>query len=453
MPLLFLIVACILLPAGHAVAATSAVAETPARVSVLGGESREFSARFFDALGRPAAGEAVQFVNDACGTFSNGAPVITVRADATGLASATFTARAQGITCWVAASAGIEVRWDVLTFTLPLVHFQAELIPPQPRPGQPYALAVTPMAGTYRLHEAEVSARIVPGSASATIAPSVGNSGQAGSLRFEVAPDPRIGDYEIEVQYRSRTHRIPVRAPLAPWQDLWWGGPAESGWGVSIVQHRDMLFTVVYAYDAQGRPTWYVMPGGAWNEARTAFSGPVYAPRGTPFGAYDAQSLAVGAPVGSITLDFIGANRIALDYAIGGASGRKELERQDFAPADAPLAARWDDMWWGGPAQNGWGIAILQRHRTLFAVWFTYGASGEPTWFVMPSGFWSDASTYEGRIYRASGVPWLGREYDARAFRTTDVGSFRLRFDGEAAQFEYTIDGRSGTMALSRQPF
>ena len=86
-------------------------------------------------------------------------------------------------------------------------------------------------------------------------------------------------------------------------------------------------------------------------------------------------------------------------------------------------------------------------------MWFTYDAAGAPTWFVMPSGFWSDASTYQGRIYRASGSAWLGKTYDAGAFRTTEAGTFRFRFSGDAATFDYTIDGRSGTMPLSRQPF
>jgi hypothetical protein len=110
-------------------------------------------------------------------------------------------------------------------------------------------------------------------------------------------------------------------------------------------------------------------------------------------------------------------------------------------------------MWWGGLTQNGWGIAVLQQYRALFAVWFTYDANGAPTWFVMPSGFWRDPGTYEGRIYRASGPPWLGAAYDANAFKTTEAGTFRIRFAGDAATFEYTIDGRSGTMPLTRQPF
>ena len=437
--------------------AISALPVTPQNVSVLGGETREFSARFFDGFGQPVVGESVQFVNDACGVFANGSPVITVRTDTTGLASTTFVARNQGITCWVVASAGVQVRWDVLTFTLPQVHFTASLSPPEPRPGQPFVVNVRPMAGAYRLYEADVIARVIDVTAGASVSPSAANSGQAGSVSFEVTPDRRVGDYEIELSYKGRSQRLAINAPDAPWQDLWWGGSAENGWGVSIVQHGDTLFNVIYAYDEGGRPTWFVMPGGEWNAARTVFTGPLYAPTGASFRNYRADDLIVGPPVGQATLSFQSGDAVVLDYRVGSAAGRKQLQRQNFGLADTPLATRLDDMWWGGPSQNGWGIAVLQQHRSLFAIWFTYDDAGAPTWFVMPAGFWLDASTYAGRIYRANGSAWVGATYDSRAFRTTDVGSFRLRFGAAGsdapATLDYTIDGRSGTMPLWRQPF
>jgi hypothetical protein len=55
---------------------------------------------------------------------------------------------------------------------------------------------------------------------------------------------------------------VAIAASEAPWQDLWWSGSVENGWGMSVVQHRDQLFSVIYAYDAAGAPTWYVMSGG-----------------------------------------------------------------------------------------------------------------------------------------------------------------------------------------------
>lgn len=439
----------------HALAATSAVAVTPQHVAVPGGETRQFSARFFDALGRPAVGETVQFVNDACGIFENGSPVMSTRTDASGLASVTFVARNQGITCYVAANAGVTVRWDVITFTLGLVRFETQLTPPSPRPGEPFVVTVTPMAGAYRMYEADITARVVAGDASAAISPGTLSTGQSGVVTFNVTPDHRVGDYEIEIGFRSAAKRIAVNAPDAPWQDMWWGGATENGWGVSIVQHRDQLFTVIYAYDAAGKPTWYVMPGGAWNSDGSRFSGDLYSPRGSPYTAYDPSRFVVGDAVGRASLNFVAGNVAELSYTIGSTTGTKIVTRQAIGQVASPsLAVDRGDMWWGGASQNGWGIAMLQQYRTLFAVWFTYDAAGLPTWMVMPAGSWADASTYEGRIFRATGSPWLGRAYDSSAFRTADVGFFQMKFAADGtASFFYNVDGRSGTMALSRQPF
>ena len=439
-------------PLAYAVAA-SAVPATPQSVAVQGGTTREFAVRFYDALGQPAVGETVQFVNDACGVFANGSSVASVKTDATGLASTTFTARNQGIVCYVIASAGVQARFDVVTFNPAAMRFLVSTDPSPLRPGDEFNLKVVPSTGIYRLHELEISASVIEGSASASVSPSTANSGQSGEASFRVRPSGFYGDFEVELRYRDLVQRVPIKASATPWQDMWWAGTAENGWGVSVVQHGDTLFSVIYAYDAAGKPTWYVMPGGKWDADKRVYSGPLYVPRGSPFDNYRASDFSVGSAVGQATIRFVDGSNADLEFTVGGVSGRKRISRQLFGLQETPLAGSFGDMWWGGPTQNGWGIAVLQQYRALFAVWFTYDATGAPTWFVMPSGFWRDPGTYEGRIYRASGPPWLGAAYDANAFKTTEAGTFRIRFAGDVATFEYTIDGRSGTMPLTRQPF
>lgn len=436
-------------------AASSGQALTPTTVSVLGGETKTFSVRFLDAQGRPAAGETVQFVNDACGWFSSGSAVANVRTDANGVASASFTAFNQGITCWLIASATpAQVQFNVMTYTAAQVYMTASLDPLQPKPGQRYTITSSVMAGLYKLYDQDLSVRVVPGAASATISPGSANTSDAGSVSFNVTPDARIGDYEIEFTWRGKSQRLPVRAPANPFKDMWWAGTGENGWGMSVVQHGDVLFNVIYAYDAQGKPTWFVMPGGAWNDTKTVFSGALYRPHGTPFSAYDATKFAVGDAIGNATLTVVDGSTLTLDYTVDGVSGRKTLTRQSFGAQDTPaLASDHGDMWWGGAAQAGWGLALLQQYRTLFGVWFTYDASGRPTWLVLPSGSWTDASTYEGRLYRTTGSPWSAARYDAAAFKSADAGPFRIRFTASGATLDYSVDGASGTLLLSRQPF
>ena len=431
--------------------AASANAVTPLNQSVAANESQVFSVQFFDALGRPAAGETVTFANDACGTFPNGGFTYTTTTDAAGLASARFTAFAQGITCWLVASAGAQVQFNVLTY-VPASAYLAATLPSRILPGVPFTVSASAMYGAYRLYYADISARIVPGTGSANITPSDANSGQDGSVGFNVIPGA-IGDYQLELQFRDRVQRFPVKVSDAPWQDMWWAGPDENGWGMSVVQHRDTLFSVVYAYDANGHPTWYAMPGGAWNASHTVYSGPVYLPHGAPFSSYDVARFVVGDPVGTAAIDFTDAANVQLAYTIAGVSGRKAITRQPFGPVDPSSGPAVGDMWWGGIAQNGWGMALLQQYRTIFGVWFTYDATGAPTWYVMPSGSWTSASTWAGRIYRTTGSAWLGAAYDRSKLQTVDVGSFRVTFAGDTATFDYTIDGRAGSIPVERQPF
>jgi hypothetical protein len=434
-----------------AAAATSVQMLTPLNTSVRGGEQRTYSVRFFNALNQPAAGESVTFSNDACGFFQNGQFAVQVTTDMTGVASATFTARNLGIGCWITASAGVSARFNVFTYTAAQVYIDGGPSPAAPRPGEAFTLRAGAYQGAYPIYEAEVAASVVPGTISAILDPASGSMGTTGrAVDFEVVPQDRIGTYEVEVSHRGVARRFAFRNSA---QDMWWAGSAENGWGMSVVQHGDMIFAVIYAYDAEGKPTWYVMPGGAWNEAKTAFSGALYSPTGTPYSAYDASKLAVNAPVGQATLAFATAGSAALDYTINGVEGHKAITRQAFGPEATGGLAGLGDMWWGGAAQNGWGIAVLQQYRSLFAVWFTYGADGSPTWFVMPAGHWSSPSAFEGRLYRTTGSPWLGTAYDASRIAPIDVGTFKFTFAGDRATFDYVIDGTPGTMPLERQGF
>ena len=451
--LLALIFACFALFSTQVSAANSAQALTPLRVSVAGGETYVFSVRFFDAMGQPSVGETVQFANDACGRFPNGAFYMNVTTDVTGAASIAFTAFPQGITCWVRAAAGVQVQFDVLTYVPFGVYLSAVTNPLEPRPGQPFTVVAAVKFGAYNLFNMDISAHVVPGTSSATLSTSSGNSGQSGTVSFRVTPDNRLADFEIELQWRGKVRRIAIRAPANPWQDLWWSGISENGWGMSVVEHHDILFGVIYAYDSAGKPIWYVMPGGAWNDAHTAFTGAVYIPKGSPFFAYDVSRFDIGPPVGSATLTFNGADSAALDFTINGIPGHKAITRLDFGRPEAPILTGLGDLWWGGIEQNGWGITVLQQAATLFINWYTYDADGAPIWFVLPGGYWADSQTYEGNIYRAVGPPWLGQAYDAAAHSTIYAGWFRLRFEGDKATFEYLVDGKTATLPLVRLAF
>lgn len=74
--------------------------------------------------------------------------------------------------------------------------------------------------------------------------------------------------------------------------DQWWN-PAQSGWGLSLNQHGDTTFGVLYTYDETGQPTFFAMSDLKYHDS-TLLTGRVYATQGSYFGReYDATKIFV----------------------------------------------------------------------------------------------------------------------------------------------------------------
>jgi hypothetical protein len=72
----------------------------------------------------------------------------------------------------------------------------------------------------------------------------------------------------------------------------------------------------------------------------------------------------------------------------------------------------------------------------------------------MPNGSWTTANTWSAPVYRANGSAWLGVPYDPARHSLSPVGTMTFTFsDAQNAAMSYTIDGVSGTNALTRLPF
>jgi hypothetical protein len=259
-------------------------------------------------------------------------------------------------------------------------------------------------------------------------------------------------------------------------QNLWWGGPSEDGWGMSIVQHDDRLFTVLYIYDNNGDPIWFPAFGtlrdtslitpcvfGADNFCNGGAT--LYETSGTPFWSDAARQVRV-ATLGRLDLDFQGDDHAQLTAVtfgnappitpvpIGDAIARETLAPMDLTGSIASPVTGVADMWWGGPSEAGWGIAMIEQYGALVVLWFTYDDGGRPTWFIMPGGEWRDASTYAGAIYRTSGPKWFNGGFRRDLVRVQQVGQFSLQFiDSAHATFEYSLQGHVGSHALIRQEF
>ena len=241
--------------------------------------------------------------------------------------------------------------------------------------------------------------------------------------------------------------------PTLNYTALWWN-PSESGWGMGITQHASSLFAAWYVYGPSGSPTWLVMPGGTWTSP-TSITGDLYSTTGPPSGGPFDASQVTKQRVGSATIAFSAVDQAVLSYTVNGVSGTKAIQRQNFGVADGSAVTNYADLWWTS-TESGWGLSVNQQYRTLFSVIYTYGASGEPRWYVMPGGSWTGSTTYSGALY-ATSMPafnFYGAAFNPANISTQAVGTMSIQFSGtDSATLTYTVDGQTFTKAITREPF
>lgn len=94
---------------------------------------------------------------------------------------------------------------------------------------------------------------------------------------------------------------------------MWWGGASENGWGVSLAQQGDTLFSVWYTYGEDGKTRWFVAPTGNWSN--NTYSGLLYATTGSQWlgSNYAPEALRV-AQVGVMNIEFANSNAASFTY-------------------------------------------------------------------------------------------------------------------------------------------
>lgn len=110
----------------------------------------------------------------------------------------------------------------------------------------------------------------------------------------------------------------PKAAQRTNFTSLWWN-PGEPGWGVALSQQGERTFGILFVYDKDDRPAWYVMSSGL-EKARGTFGGKLFrADRGRI------------EEVGSMSLKFSTGNDGVLTYRLDGADVEKSITRQTYS--------------------------------------------------------------------------------------------------------------------------
>jgi len=238
-------------------------------------------------------------------------------------------------------------------------------------------------------------------------------------------------------------------AVATDYQGLWWNAN-ESGWGMSLTQHGDLIFSAIYTYDAAGLPIWYVItncpvtPSGC--------SGDMYRVNGgTPPTVPWTGSGRALTKVGSGTLAFADANVGTFSFTIDGVAGTKAITRQVFETGTVAPKVDYTDLWWNKD-ESGWGVSLTQQFGIVFAAWYTYDAAGNPVWYVATNCPVSGAGC-TGTLYRVTGGTPLTAAWKPIT-PPTAVGEVTFAFSNAAnGTMTYTINGVAASRAITRQVY
>ena len=120
------------------------------------------------------------------------------------------------------------------------------------------------------------------------------------------------------------------------YSDLWWN-EAESGWGAHVTQQGDVVFMVLFVYDAQQRPRFFVASNMARATAANgadAFEGTLYSTSGPTFTAAFDPARVQPRAVGTARLRFDSPGSARLEYSVDGTPVAKAITRQVWRPID-----------------------------------------------------------------------------------------------------------------------
>jgi hypothetical protein len=251
-------------------------------------------------------------------------------------------------------------------------------------------------------------------------------------------------------------------APEPNLQALWWvWNGSQSGWGLNLTHQGSTLFATWFTYDAQGQPTWLVMSSGR-SVARYEYAGELYRTSGPPFNAATFDPARVTrTQEGTARVLVSGVDYVIFAPTVNGASMQFPLGRQvfswpipmcdtDVTPGPLPV---YQGLWWN-PAESGWGVNVAHQGNILFVTWFTYDTDGKATWFVGSDVQKTGNATYAGTLYKTFGPPMTASPWDPSRVTRMPVGSVTFTFrDDDNGTFAYTVNGISGSKAITRQVF
>lgn len=238
-------------------------------------------------------------------------------------------------------------------------------------------------------------------------------------------------------------------------QGAWWGGAAQSGWGISVFVGSDYLVGAWFTFDSAGKPTWKMLNPCPVKEVGSICSGQVLSFSRSPSTYYDnREHKASIAGFGSLSIseESKGSWKFTDDYA--------KVEKDVFRMALGTGAKRGriepTGVWWGGAQERGWGLAIFEADQGLpTGVWYTHADDGSPVWYFLNG---AQQLGDENKFLLDVNSPQQGTPFNSKdktvEFKATLVGKLLLNLsDSFSGSIEFQLPGATQKKAIMRMNY
>lgn len=246
-----------------------------------------------------------------------------------------------------------------------------------------------------------------------------------------------------------------ARADALEYTDVYYN-PAESGWGIFLVQSDTTQFAALFIYGTDNKPTWYTAVLA--QDAAGNYNGQLYATTGTYFGSPWNPAQSTEATVGTIAFNPTDIYRGTVTYALaGGPTVTKTVQRQNLTPYVLPgnysgsvsgTQAGCTDPSMNDPKFRGrYNLAVTQTGDTAAAMTVSFVDTQNNGVVCTIQG----DLTHFGRLYKMANAQLTCKEPGATTGETTTVAIESLHPTGQGIEFR--VNGPTGGGCVSSLRF
>ena len=114
-------------------------------------------------------------------------------------------------------------------------------------------------------------------------------------------------------------------------------------------------------------------------------------------------------------------------------------------------ATDYTDIWWTvGGTESGWGVNFVQNEDVVFATFYVYDQSKQPTWYSSPMFVDASGTVYTGTLYETTGS-WFGEPWNPADVVAVPVGtSMFTPTSATTGTLTYTVNNIPGTPFVTK---